>query len=275
MQERRFGSYLLFIVILFAIGGIALKLLLPLKEKKAKLRITSTPKTLIFLDNTAVGETPFEGEVSQGEHVVKLVSEGEIKATWEKKINLAPLTLTYINQELANNDLERAGEIISVAKIKENVARLEVISEPAGAQIKINGEDKGTTPLILEVERGEYDVEVSSPGFFTRSVRVKTTPSYKVVVNFKLALSGEAPTPTPTPGAEGKPSEPEKPYVLILDTPTGWLRVREGPSTATKEITKVKPGEKYPLLDEEKGWFKIKLEDKEGWVSGKYAEKKE
>jgi len=62
--------------------------------------------------------------------------------------------------------------------------------------------------------------------------------------------------------------------VVIEDTPTGWLRVREGPGTTYDEITKVYPGETYPLLEESAGWYKIELEDgREGWVSGDYASK--
>jgi len=42
------------------------------------------------------------------------------------------------------------------------------------------------------------------------------------------------------------------------------------------EAAKVNPGETYPFLDEKEGWFKIEYDkDKEGWISGKYAEKVE
>ncbi len=62
--------------------------------------------------------------------------------------------------------------------------------------------------------------------------------------------------------------------VLILNTPTGFLRVREDASIASKEITKVKPGESYELLEEKTNWFKIKIDDKTtGWISSQYAKK--
>lgn len=62
--------------------------------------------------------------------------------------------------------------------------------------------------------------------------------------------------------------------VVIKETPTGWLRVREGPGTNYSEIDKVYPGESFPLLEEKDNWYKIELEDNiAGWISANYAEK--
>ncbi|KPJ55094.1 hypothetical protein AMJ47_01040 [Parcubacteria bacterium DG_72] len=59
--------------------------------------------------------------------------------------------------------------------------------------------------------------------------------------------------------------------VTIKDTPTGWLRVREGPGIEYAAIDKVLPGESFPLLEESEGWCKIKIEGRiDGWVSAKY-----
>ena len=67
--------------------------------------------------------------------------------------------------------------------------------------------------------------------------------------------------------------EPEKPYVEIKETPTGWLRVRSAPSTNATESGQVKPGETYSYLEEEEnGWYKIEFEGKPGWISGTYAD---
>ena len=74
------------------------------------------------------------------------------------------------------------------------------------------------------------------------------------------------PTPEPTSSYERK--------VEILQTDTGFLRVRENPSTLGKEIRQVRPGESYSLLDIDgkTGWFKIELEDGTvGWISNQYA----
>jgi len=63
--------------------------------------------------------------------------------------------------------------------------------------------------------------------------------------------------------------------IIILNTPTGWLRVRKGAGTSYDEVGRVKPSEKYPFIEEKNGWYKIKLNDEEGWISAQYAEKNE
>jgi type IV pilus assembly protein PilM len=68
--------------------------------------------------------------------------------------------------------------------------------------------------------------------------------------------------------------EEEPIFVTVRDTPTGWLRVREGPATTNLEIAKIYPGEKYEVLEEKQGWYKIQLKDeKEGWASATYIKK--
>ena len=89
--------------------------------------------------------------------------------------------------------------------------------------------------------------------------------------------------PEPTLGeaaAEPEQAAPLEPAVTvqkvkILDTPTGYLNVREGPGTNFQKIAQVTPGESYELIssDEPKGWYKIKLDEtRSGWVTKQYAE---
>ena len=69
------------------------------------------------------------------------------------------------------------------------------------------------------------------------------------------------------------------PKIIILNTPTGFLRVREEPTISSLEIGRVKPQEEYELIEEGDGWFKIKVippagGDIVGWVSSQYSKKK-
>ena len=67
-----------------------------------------------------------------------------------------------------------------------------------------------------------------------------------------------------------------KPKVRILSTGVGFLRVRSGAGTGFPEITKIDPGEEFPLLEEKGGWYRIMLDDgREGWITGQFAEKLE
>lgn len=102
-----------------------------------------------------------------------------------------------------------------------------------------------------------------SSGKVTPPVKAKGTPTPTPT------LTSKQKTLTPTPSIA-----PTKPYVEILDTPTGWLRVRSEPNTTTgKEITKVYPKETYKFLESnDTGWYQIQLPDgQKGWISGQYA----
>lgn len=81
-----------------------------------------------------------------------------------------------------------------------------------------------------------------------------------------LAVSATT-TPTTTPSVT-----PQKPRVRITETETGWLNVREGPSTTYRRLRQVLPGETYPFTEVRDGWYRIELGEGEyGWVSGTYV----
>ena len=89
-----------------------------------------------------------------------------------------------------------------------------------------------------------------------------------------------APSAPPQPEAPLSPPpliEPSGPHIIVKETGTSFgLHVRSGVGLGHPVIEDIKPGEKYPILGEEKGWINIRLADgKEGWVSGKYVIKKE
>lgn len=285
---------------------------------QAILKVTSTPVATIFLNDQKIGSTPYEDKVDAGEYTIKLISESSVSTSipWEERITLFPNLLTYVNRELGESELQSAGEVLSLEKTSNNDANIAALSTPDGATISLNGEEKGTTPTIIEkVTPGNYDLTVSASGFHTRTVKVKATSGYKLTASFQLAASDSQPASSPVPsvspgassnprvtpvatprstprasaqssatarpsprasGSTSKASPPPKPYVEILDTPVGFLRVRSEPSTSAEEVGRVNPGEFYALLDEESSWYKIEYQDnKEGWVSGQYAEKSE
>ena len=67
--------------------------------------------------------------------------------------------------------------------------------------------------------------------------------------------------------------EPEVSRVKILQNEVGYLNVRKGPGVSNAKLTRVKPGEEYEYIEEDKNWYKIVLSDSQtGWVSGNYVE---
>lgn len=280
--------------------------------KFGELRVDSQTSASIFLDNKNIGKTPFKDKVSTGEYTIKLVPDSTVAQTisWQGKISVGQNLLTYVNANLSDSDLTTAVDVVWLEKITSKQSELSVTTSPDGATILVDDVSRGVTPLsIQDIAPGEHSVSVTSVGFLTRSIKIKTTAGYRVIANLKLALSGSpqnttvsdeasssaslitstptitpkvspsektsvTPTPTTKSGSTTSTKDPEKPYVLIKDTPTGFLRVRLEPSTSASEAGRVNPGEKYSLTDTKSGWYEIKFDEtKSGWISGQYAEK--
>ena len=68
--------------------------------------------------------------------------------------------------------------------------------------------------------------------------------------------------------------EPKEPEVKTLDkigyVKTEGLRVRKGPSTDTEEITSLSQNDEVKIIGQTGNWYKIKLDNQEGYVSAKY-----
>lgn len=282
---------IILIVIILALGvglffGVRRLLSTQKQQGKAGLQVKSDPAASVFLDSRFLGRTPYEDRIEPGEYTLKLIPESTATSasSWQGKVKLTANILTFVNRELGTSDLNSSGEVISLERLTGKDTEISIVTTPDAAAIKIDGQDKGTAPLLLRnVEPGEHEIIVTSPGFLSKSVKVKATTGFKLTASIQLGIGGSASTqPETTPKPEGgqttgttETNAPEKPYVIILDTPTGWLRVRSEPSTTASEAGKVNPKEKYHLLEEQSGWYKIQLKDVTGWISGRYAEKVE
>ncbi len=276
-MSKKLLFIILIIIIVFAFVGYQYISKMQLGAVSG-LKVVSSPSADVFLNDKLIGKTPYEGKHTAGEYVLKLIPEDTSSqvVSWQGKIVLQPSLLTYVKRELGSSELTSSGDMLFLEKISGSEAQIVVLSSPDASKVIIDGQEKGITPLVLrDVASGENDVAISSPGFIGRTVRVQTMQGYKVTVNFQMALSGDSALVegvTPTPG--GEIIKGDKQYVLIKDTPTGFLRVRSGPSTSAKEVGRVKPGEKSVFIEEQEGWYKINYEEgKEGWISSRYAEK--
>ena len=259
------------------------------KGNAAGLKVTSIPTASVFLDSRNIGRTPYEDKIEPGEYTLKLIPEitsGET-VSWQGRVKLSANLLTYVNRELGKSELTSGGEILTLEKIKDRASEIAVMSTPEGASVKLDGIERGTSPLSLKkIEPGDHELSISAPGFTGRSIKIRTTAGYKLLADIQLALGKEpvaSSSPTPQPQGTTKedkttktkaPSPSNGTTVKILDTPTGWLRVRGEPSTSASESAKVNPGETYSVLEEQSGWYKIEFEKgKIGWISSRYTEK--
>ena len=272
---RRIGLILLGMILS---GGLLFIVINLFKPKVAGLFVETTPSATVLINGVQMGRTPYRTKTDPGEVVILLIPESfsVALAPYETKVTLIPGVETVLRREFGELDEVSAGEIVSFEKIGKDETSLAVVTDPDLAQLTIDGTDRAYTPhKTSSILPGEHTLVISADGYLDRVVRVKTQRGYKLTAFVKLGKTSgspqvSAPITFPTP----EPTKIDERKVEILQTDTGFLRVRESPSTLGKEIGQVKPGETYPLLDidEKTGWFKIELEDgAAGWISNQYA----
>ncbi|OGM14210.1 hypothetical protein A3D84_03875 [Candidatus Woesebacteria bacterium RIFCSPHIGHO2_02_FULL_42_20] len=264
--------------ILITISFLVLRLI---KPPKAALLVESSPNSTAFVNGEQVGRTPYEGEFSAGEVVIKLIPDSfeSPLAPYQSTVDLVAGIKTVVRRSFGDTDDTSAGEVVSFERIGGDKASLSVISIPDGAQVSLDSQTRGRTPIkITDLETKEYHLEVAADGYQKRDFVVKAVSGYLLTAEVKLAAQPGNVEGVTTPEVPEEPTEETVEKVKILTTPTGFLRVRQEPTTQSVELGQVVPGEEYILLaiDEKSGWFKIEYEtDKEGWVTNQYARKVE
>lgn len=286
---------LLLVLILLFVGFVIVRFFVLDKQNAyGKLKITTSPTSSVFLNSVVVGRTPCcDNKQKVGEYLLKLIPEGTATetASINKKINVYKNSLTYVNFELGSSDIYSAGEIFTTQKMTEspkngNYGEIYVETEPQGAIVTLDSDEKGVAPLVLQdVTRGDHELSVFMPGFFRRTQKINVDSGYRVNALFKLALdqSQKQLSDVEKESTGSANTKPGKTYVTISNNPQGWLRVREDASINATEAAKVKVGEKFEFMDEKIGWFKIKFNDNkdslvegtftQGWISSEYATK--
>ena len=256
------------VAVFFAIGY--------LKPKPSGLLVDTTPESSVYVNGNFAGKTPFNSANFAGQIDLKLVPDiaDQNLVAYETKINLVPGIQTVVRREFGPSEDSSSGDVISFDKSGTGII---VISSPDNAQVLVNGTQQGFTPYnISPVTPGSYQITVKADGFMERTMSIKTQPDYRLTVYAKLA---KAPVAVPT--ASPTPQPVSKTFVVVGNTPTGFLRMRTEPATNGEEIAELKTGSKYLYLetDAASGWYKIQYQDPApglpngmvGWVSNQYS----
>lgn len=272
-------------------------------KKPTGLEINTSPASAVYLNDKNVGSTPYSNKnLEPGSYTLRLVPEstgGPALSPWETRLELSSLVTTVINRTFAEAETDASGSVLQLVKEPGNKTYLSVISDPDTVSVTIDGKPSGFTPVTkIESSPGSHSLEVTSPGYKSQDLTVNTVKGYNLIVNTKLAIdqivlsqpiiaseaagladsvaSSPAATSSAAPSAKPSSGTPNmaKPYVVVQETGTGWLRVRKEPSATADELGKADVGEQLQYLGEttETGWHKIEFEDSTGWVSGKYVE---
>lgn len=248
------------------------------------LQVTASLKSKVYLDGKLIGETPLckcEGKsmLETGSYTLRLVpNEGNI-VPYEEKITIGGSVLTVVDRIFGDGALSE-GKVITMTKIpRSQNAEAYVLSFPEGVKVFVDNVESGKTPLRQQnLTVSDHELRLAKDGYREKTVRIRTVAGYRVTVVVTLGILPNLTSSTASLSAEtliaSTSALPSVTKVIILNTPTGFLRVRESGSLAAAEVGKVSPGDTFDLLDEKDGWFSIKLADgKVGWISNQYVKK--
>lgn len=233
-------------------------------KKTSGISILSEPsEATVFLDGQEVGKTPYEDKnLAVKEYTVRLEKD---KASWQGKLKLNAGTLLAVKRDIATDSASSAGESLSL----KSGRGMTIISSPSDGEVEIDGKSYGKTPVTADVRSGEHTILVSHTNYLNRSIKADLPENFNLTISIDLALSEV------DLEAIDVPAITKTPEVVVKETPTGFLRVRDKASLNSKEVAQVKPGTTLILLEEQGGWDRIRLpNDLEGYVSSSYVEKK-
>lgn len=159
---------------------------------KSSITITSQNEiSEVYVDDEYLGVTPIESkEINAGETRIRM--EGELN-NYEVTLDLLANSEATLNRDLGVNETFSSGQNFWFEKSDSNTV-LNVISDPTGATIYIDGSEVGKTPFSYDqLTDGEYDLRIEHPGYESDSSRINVSSGNKLNVSVKLF-----PTPVPT-----------------------------------------------------------------------------
>lgn len=137
--------------------------------------VSPVPEAEVFIDGERIGNVPQAKDVSVGEHFVVVTKAGFKK--FEQKLSL------------------ESGQTLTVTAELRAVGSLRVLSTPSAAEVLINGEPVGATPLVKEdVDVGDAVITVRYANYYDFEQQVKIEGGQRAIVTAKLESIDIGPT---------------------------------------------------------------------------------
>lgn len=256
-------------------------------SQKGALQITSSPQSKVYLNNHYLGQTPLckcesSDMLDVGEYTIGLVPLDSSLPEFQEKVTLSQGVLTVVDRKFGKNALSE-GSIISLSPLEDKTkTQLLVVSFPQDAQVLLDDQNIGKTPLLYkDPTESDHVLKVGKEGYNQKEIPIRTPLGYKLTVAVYLSASTHdlsspdaSSSASPTASVSAAPSPTGTNTVTILNTPTGNLHVREGPSLSAATVGQATPGKSYSIVGDEVDWYEIMLDDGTvGWISSQYAKK--
>jgi len=280
---KKVRTTLLILIVLAVLIGIVLFTINALNPAGAGILIETNPPSTVFINGEQLGRTPYKSVRRPGEVIVKLIPDSFDRplAPYETKINLVSGVETVIRREFAETEELSAGEVVSFEKTTKGEVGIALVSIPDSAQLAIDGQIRGFAPYkTSSISEGDHRLTINASGYLERIMDIKTHSGYNLTAVVKLAPDPQFEENQELESEIVEPVPEEALRVEILETGTGFLRVRSEPSTLSSEVGRVNPGETYVVLesDDQTGWYRIEIPSEsedggavQGWVSNQYA----
>lgn len=153
----------------------------------AALVVESSPEATIYINGVRRGITPAELEVREREVAVQLVVEGTALPSFNTKVKLAEGAKTIVRRRFGDSEGQSMALIIFLEKDKPRQASVSVVSVPDDAEVYVDGQKQGLTPLRLTTSPGEHLIEVLYGAYQKESFDVRAAEGYVVKVIAQLA----------------------------------------------------------------------------------------
>lgn len=276
LMKQKVNILILVISILILIT-VGILIFLNLRPKPAGILVRSNPASSIFINEAFIGKTPYTGTLNPGQVTVKMVPDSFEQALlpFETTITLTAGIQTVIRREFGETEETSSGDVISFDSTPGGETSLIVVSTPDNSQVSVDDIARGFAPYkTSDIAPGQHKITIQAPGYDDRTMTLNIEKNYRLTVFAKLApTKAEEITNTPAPFIGM--------FIEILESPTGYVRVRSEPGSGGEEIAEVGQGSKFPLLekDEVTGWYKIQYQEPRaglpsgitGWISFEYS----
>ena len=156
--------------------NVVLKVDLGISGPAAKVRIVSPqPGAQVFVDGADLGKSPVETELAAGDHFVVVEAEGIPK--FERKITV-----------------ESGKDMVVTAEAKA-VGGLRFLANVEGAEVVVDGEIVGRTPLVKQdIPVGDHVITIRAEGYADDERPMKVEPGKLLLVNAELAKRQTGPS---------------------------------------------------------------------------------
>lgn len=274
---------ILFIIpfLILSIVFLGIVLILNRDGGKGAIQVTSIPESKIYLNGKYVGNSPLclcEGPqlLDVGSYDLKITPIESGYKSYNTKITLNKGALTVVDRTFEKDSSLSSGSIITLSEIdSDDKAELFITSFPSRAQVVVDSNIEGETPLLMEnITPSDHEIKIIKDGYREKIIKVKTIEGKRLETILNLGISLEIKNESNDSTESAKENKNIK--LTILQTPNGFLRVRESDSTEAPQIGTLNTGENPEYLSEKIGWYEIRMDDgKTGWISSSYVKKDE